>query len=115
MEELGDWSLRPKVDSGFHVSAPLTRRKVRRQRKNRIKGCLEGGSGKKTSANESEKAKKLVRGKFKCPTIMSLGIEKIQQSVPSMVKGKYSLLYRLCQVLIVLSIMTYLIPLFMCE
>jgi hypothetical protein len=50
-------------------------------------------------------------------TITSLGIEQIAQSVPSMVpkKGKYSLLYQLWQVLIVLSIMTFLIPLFMCE
>jgi hypothetical protein len=52
-------------------------------------------------------------------TVMNLGIEKIALSVPSMVprKGKYSLLYRLWQVLIVLSIMAYLLILtylFMC-
>jgi hypothetical protein len=55
MEELGDQSLLPKMDIVFHVGAPLGRRKVGRQRKNRIKGCLEGGSGKKPSANETKK------------------------------------------------------------
>jgi hypothetical protein len=107
----------PKVDIGFHVGAPLGRRKVGRQRKNRIKGCIEGGSGKKTSANKTEKARKLSVENSSVQIVMSWGIEKIALSVPSMVprKGKYSLFYQLWQVLIVLSIMTYLIPLFMCE
>jgi hypothetical protein len=37
MVELGDRSLWSKVDIGIHVGAPLGRRKVGRQRKNRIK------------------------------------------------------------------------------
>jgi hypothetical protein len=36
MEELGDRSLWPKVYIGFHVSAPIGRRKVGRQRKDRM-------------------------------------------------------------------------------
>jgi hypothetical protein len=73
MEELGNRSLLSKVNIGFHVSAPLRRRKVGRQMKNKIKWCLEGGSGKKPSANETKKTKKLVRGKFKCANYHEVG------------------------------------------
>jgi hypothetical protein len=120
MEELGDRSLWPKVDIGFHVGAPLARRKVGRQRKNRIKECLEGGGGEVERRQVQMRLRKQRNQSVKnssVETITSLGIEQIAQSVPSMVpkKGKYSLLYQLWQVLIVLSIMTFLIPLFMCE
>jgi hypothetical protein len=71
------------VDIGFHVDAPLERRKVGRQRKNRMKGCLElGESGQKASANECEKAKKLVRGKFRCPNCHELGYRKNSPKCP---------------------------------
>jgi hypothetical protein len=33
------------VELPFQVGAPLKKRPVGRQSKNRIKGCLEGGSG----------------------------------------------------------------------
>jgi hypothetical protein len=91
MEELGDRSLLSKVDIGFHVSAPLGRRKVGRQRKNKIKGCPEGGSEKKPSANEIKKAMKLVRGKFKCANCHEVGHKKIALSLYSTAprKGKY--------------------------
>jgi hypothetical protein len=99
MEELGDRSLWPKVDIGFHVGAPLARRKVGRQRKNRIKECLEGGgSGKKTSANETEKAKKSVREKFKCRNYHELGHRTNSSKCPLNGTKKR-------QVLIVISIM----------
>jgi hypothetical protein len=82
-EELGDRSLWAKVDISFHVGAPLGRRKVGRQRKNRMKGCLKlGGSGQKASANECEKAKKLVRGKFRCPNCHELGHRKNSPKYP---------------------------------
>jgi hypothetical protein len=79
-------------------SAPLGRMKVGRQRKNMIKECLEGGSGKKTSANESEKARKLVCGKFKCPNCHEFRHRKNSPKCPLNGTKKR-------QVLIVLSIM----------
>jgi hypothetical protein len=47
IEQLGERSMWPKVDVEAVVGAPLGKRPVGRQRKNRIKGFLEGGSGKK--------------------------------------------------------------------
>jgi hypothetical protein len=76
VEPLGDRSFWPQVELKDEVCAPLLKRLVGRQRKNRIKGCLEGGSGKKASGNETEKAKKLVRGKFKCSNCGELGHRK---------------------------------------
>jgi hypothetical protein len=46
--------------------------------KNRIKGCLEGGSGKKSNGNETGKAQKLLHGKIKCPNCGELGHRKTQ-------------------------------------
>lgn len=62
IEQLGDKSFWPKVEMASEVGAPLGRRGVGRQRKNRIKGCLEGGRGKKACANETEKQWKVIRG-----------------------------------------------------
>jgi hypothetical protein len=76
VEQLGDRSFWPEVEIAVDVGAPLSKRAVGRQRKNRIKGCLEGESGKKLSGNETEKAKKLIRGKFKCPNCGELGHRK---------------------------------------
>jgi hypothetical protein len=71
------------VEIATEVGTPIGKRSVGRQRKNRVKGCLEGESGKKASAkeasgNETEKAKKAVRGKFKCPNCGELGHRKKQ-------------------------------------
>ncbi|KAF0909239.1 hypothetical protein E2562_032951 [Oryza meyeriana var. granulata] len=41
-----DKSQWPKVNLGFKLLPPLTKRDVGRQRKNRIVGCLEKGGGK---------------------------------------------------------------------
>jgi hypothetical protein len=76
VEPLGDRSFWPQVELEYEVCAPLLKRSVGRQRKNRIKGCLKGGSGKKASGNETEKANKLVRGKFKCPNYGELDHRK---------------------------------------
>jgi hypothetical protein len=46
-------------------------------RKDRIKGCLKGGSGKKP-----EKAKKMICGKFKCPNCDELGHRKNSPKCP---------------------------------
>jgi hypothetical protein len=43
---IGDRSFWPKVDFSNEVCAPMAKRVVGRQRKNRMKSCLEGGSGK---------------------------------------------------------------------
>jgi hypothetical protein len=40
------------------------KRLVGRQKKNRMKGCMEGGSGKKNGGTEKEKIKKLFREQF---------------------------------------------------
>jgi hypothetical protein len=71
---LGDKSFWPQVDIGVKVGAPLCKRPVGRQRKNRIKGCLEGGSWKK--AMDKEKTKKLIRGQFRCSNCGELGHRK---------------------------------------
>jgi hypothetical protein len=49
---LGDKSFWPKVDIRVPVREPLVKRPVGRQRKNRMKGYLEDGSGKKKSDKE---------------------------------------------------------------
>jgi hypothetical protein len=68
IESIGDRGFWPKVNFATHVGLPLGKRPVDRQRKNRIKGCLEGGdSGKKSVDKETEKARKLLCGKIKCP------------------------------------------------
>lgn len=61
----------PKLDLPIEIAAPLSKRSVGRQKKNRIKGCLEGGSGGSKSGpniseNENEKTKKMIRGKARC-------------------------------------------------
>jgi hypothetical protein len=85
VEQLGDRSYWPKVEFAKEVGAPLLKRMVGRKRKNRMKGCLEGESGKKTSEskeNETEKAKKLIRGKFRCPNCGELGHRKNNPKCP---------------------------------
>ena len=77
----------PHVQLPFVVGAPLNPRESGRQRKLRIKGCLEGGSGGKGKkvANEADKAaeeeaiqaakpkRQLVRGKRICKGCGELG------------------------------------------
>jgi hypothetical protein len=76
IEQLGDQSLWPKVGIAKETGAPLAKRAVGRQRKNRIKSCLEGGSSKKSSNTETEKSKKQLRGRFKCPNCGEVGHRK---------------------------------------
>jgi hypothetical protein len=82
VEHIGDRSFWPQVSIAREVGAPLSKRPVGRQRKNRIKDCLEGGSSKKPSANEKEKEKKLIREKFKCPNCNELGHRKNSPKCP---------------------------------
>jgi hypothetical protein len=76
VQPITDRSFWPDVEITAHVGAPLLKRPDGRQRKNRMKGCLEDGSDKKTEKNESEKAKKLIRGQFKCLNCYQLGHRK---------------------------------------
>jgi hypothetical protein len=82
VEPIADRSFWPEVTIAAYVGAPLLKRTVGRQRKNRMKDCLEGGSGKKTDKDESEKAKKLIRRKFKCPNCGRLDHRKISPKCP---------------------------------
>jgi hypothetical protein len=71
----------PIADRSFWLQvaiagAPILKRAVGRQRTNRMKDCLEGGSGKKTDMKELEKDKKLVRGKCRCLNCGELGHRK---------------------------------------
>ncbi len=61
---LPDKSHWPEVDMPFNLGAPLGKRGVGRQRKLRIKGCLETGG--KSSAKIDDKKKKMVRGPVTC-------------------------------------------------
>nr|XP_034569455.1 uncharacterized protein LOC117833969 [Setaria viridis] len=61
----------PQVQLPFVVSAPLAKRNVGRQRKLRIKGCLEGGHKKKGANDDNTapinaKGKKMIRGPMTC-------------------------------------------------
>jgi hypothetical protein len=70
------------VDFAKEVGAPLGKRGVGRQRKNRIKSCLEGGSNKKKPSNDTEKTKKVIRGKFRCPNCGELRHRKSSYKCP---------------------------------
>ena len=59
VEPLEDKFFWPKVDMASEVCAPIGRRPLGRQRKNKFKSCVEGGSGKKPTGNENEKTKKI--------------------------------------------------------
>lgn len=78
VEPLEDKSFWPKVDIASEVGAPLDRRCVGRQRENSIKSSLEGVSGKEAS----EKGKKMIRRRFKCPNCGELGHRKNSSKCP---------------------------------
>jgi hypothetical protein len=80
VQAIGDKSFWPRVPFAKEVGAPIGKRVVGQQRKNRIKGCLEGSSGKKKTNNEN--GKKSIRGKFKCPNCGELGNRKASYKCP---------------------------------
>jgi hypothetical protein len=83
IESVGDKSFWPKVSLADEVNAPIGKRTVGRQRKNRIKSCLEGGAAKKKqSIPDEENEKKLLRGKIKCPNCGQLGHRKASRKCP---------------------------------
>jgi hypothetical protein len=83
IESVGDKSFWPQVAIAEEVNAPIGKRSVGRQRKNRMKSCLEGGGAKKKqSIPEEEKEKKLLREKIKCPNCGQLGHRKASPKCP---------------------------------
>jgi hypothetical protein len=82
VEPIADQSFWSEVEIAAYVGAPLLKRAVVWQRKNRMKGYLEGGSGKKTEKNESENVKKLIHWQFKCPNCDQLGHRKASPKCP---------------------------------
>jgi hypothetical protein len=77
---IGDKSFWPEVPFAKEVGAPIGKRAVGRQRKNRMKGCLEGGSGKKKVNTDNGKTS--IRGKIKCPNCGELGHRKASYKCP---------------------------------
>lgn len=82
IEPLPDRSQWVKADLELEIGAPLGRRSVGRQRKNRIKGALEGGSGGKKKTEKlvcnyegmkTEKKKKRIKGPTTCRNCGLLG------------------------------------------
>jgi hypothetical protein len=75
IEQLRDKLSWTFVDFAKYVSAPLGKTCVGRQRKNRIKSCLEGGQTKKQNGTH-HKYRQMIRGKYKCPNCGELGHRK---------------------------------------
>ena len=79
IEPLPDKSYWPHVDLPFEVAAPLVPRGVGRQRKQRIKSFLEGGSSKskaksaETSDDKEKGKRQMIRGKRQCSRCGELG------------------------------------------
>jgi hypothetical protein len=53
-----------------------------RQRKNRIKSYLEGGSVRKSSANDNEKMRKCLKWQYTCPNCGELGHRQSSYKCP---------------------------------
>jgi hypothetical protein len=95
------------------VGAPLGKRVVSRQRKNRIKGCLEGESGKKASAKDTDKPKTkiLLHGQFKCLNCHELGHRKKSPKCPLNGTKKRQILFFMCTnfdtITVLISVLMY--------
>jgi hypothetical protein len=73
---LRDKSFWPEVDIRVPVEAHLVKRPIGWQRKTRMKGYLEGRSGKKKSGKQKEKTKEIVLRMVQCPNYGGLGHRK---------------------------------------
>ena len=73
----------PEVDIAKHVGTPLGTRDIGHPKKNRFKGFLEGGSGKKRQQNENEEGKQMIRGKVRCSNCGELGHRKTSSKCPN--------------------------------
>jgi hypothetical protein len=95
----------------------LIRERVGHQRKNRINGCLEGGSGKNPSATDTNKAKTktLLRGQFKCPNCHELGHRKNSLKCPLNGIKKRQFIFFMCTNFDTTISITVLITFLMCK
>lgn len=82
VQPIGDKSFWPKVSFACEVGAPMGKHVMGRQRKNWIKGCLEGGNGTKRNESGSVNSKKTICGKFKYPNCGELGHRKANYKCP---------------------------------
>ena len=96
IEPFPDRSQWPNVDLSIRVHAPLPKKTTGRNRKLRIKGCLEGGNSKgkkeaKEATNEADKQaeieaqkgkKTIIRGKRRCQRCGELGHGQISYKCP---------------------------------
>jgi hypothetical protein len=98
------------------VGSPLGKRAVVHQRKNTIKGCLEGGSGKKPSAKDIDKAKPktMLHQKFKCPNYHELGHRKSSLKCTLNETKKRQFIFFMCTNFDTISSITVLINFLMC-
>jgi hypothetical protein len=112
VEQIGSKDFWPKVEIAPFMGAPLAKRLVGRQCKNRIKGCLEGGSGKNAESKDNEKTRKLVYGKYMCPKCDELGHRKNNSKCRLNGSKKRSMLLSLLSFLLS---KTTLITLFLCR
>jgi hypothetical protein len=74
IEPLPNKSQWPKLDLSSEIGAPLDKRPVGRQWKNRIKSVLEAGGGQKKPQDEgmnTEKRKRRIKGPTKCQKMWS--------------------------------------------
>jgi hypothetical protein len=117
MKQLADRIFWPQVEIALDVGSPLGKRAIDRQRKNRIKVCLEGGSGKKASAKDTDnpKTKTLLRGQFKCPNCHELGHRK--NSLKCLLNGtkKRQFIFSMCTNFDTIASITALIYFLMCR
>jgi hypothetical protein len=90
---------------------------VDHQRKNRIKGCLEGGSGNKLGAKATNKAKPktMLRGKFKCPNCHELGHRKNSLKCPLGRTKKRQFIFSMCTNFDTISSINVFITFLMCK
>jgi hypothetical protein len=79
---IGDRSFWPKVDIANEVFAPMAKRGVGRQRKNRIKSCLEGGTAKKRKGVENAQCTTKIKRQYTCPNCGQLGHRKTSYKCP---------------------------------
>ena len=77
-----DRSFWPTVDFSCEVCAPMAKRGVGRQRKNRIKSCLEGGSGKKAKVVPNEQGTTKLKRQYTCPNCGQLSHRKSSYKCP---------------------------------
>jgi hypothetical protein len=112
VEQLADRSYWHEVEIVAYVGAPLLKRVVRQQRKNRMRGVLKVEVERKQVGMRLRKQTKKIRGKFKCPNCGELGHRKTALSAPLMEQRKGKIL---SFVIILFHISYYKLFCFLCR